>query len=303
MLAPDFDRRWQAIRQRADAFAVCAPRLGLKTSWGAGNPFDEAEPPASEAGVRAVERAIGFELPLSLRQFFLRASAGIEFSWSLPYHEVMTRHGVPDIVYDLIPPPPFQVKRDEGTVKPAQAIGPRIAGGALSIVLSHVEPLCRQAAGWADRFETQARAARDETARIRYRNFAQAWRCGVPFAGVGNGDLIAVDADHPAEHLVCLDHEGVDVPAYSLGRPLLDHLEQVSRLGFVWHDLLFADEAACRDIEARAEADRPYDASLGLRLVEAGVMSADNANADLWRRWLDWPDGGAGKSCARPPAG
>ena len=290
MLAPDFPQRWRRIRRRAAAFAACAARLGLELSWGEGNPFDMAAPPADEADVRAVERAVGFELPLSLRQFFLEGSAALEFAWSLPRREAV-RRGVPDIVFDVLPPPPFRVEREGRAAGTAQAIVPRIAGGCVSIALDHVEPLCRQARERADRFAAQARAATDEATRLHGRCFAEAWRRAVPFAGVGNGDLIAVDAGDPAEAIVCVNHDGIDCPVYALGRPLLDHLEVASRLGFVWHDRLFADAAACRALEERAEAERPYEASLGLRLVEAGVMGADGADAAAWRAWLGWPEG------------
>src|SRR5262245_14104821 len=171
------------------------------------------EPSATAAQLDAVEQQLGLALPQSLREFFLRGSAGLDC-----HYVVEPGDGVLD---DILP--------DE----------PHIFGGARLGPLSELQEFSRSVTEWAG--ETWVAEAPDQHA---------IWTSALPFARMDNGDFLALafgDADPPVVYLNHDDDSSVIAPS------LAEFLHAWERLAYLgpehWPLLAFGNGRGQLDAE------------------------------------------------------
>lgn len=138
-----------------------------------------AAPPASDEDVVAVERALGATLPSSLREFFTRGSAGLDYSYTFePSNELLDR------LREILP--------DQR----------RIYGGARVGPLSDLPDLSRSTSQWA----SETWIAEEDAQRA-------IWESARPFLLLDNGDYLALDigSDQAEPPVVYLKHDDESV--------------------------------------------------------------------------------------------
>ena len=211
-----FDSLWFAIVDRARQLREAGQRHGLQGNWDDGNyrdPVIEIVPPASEAQLRAVEKAIGEPLPQSLRQLFSRGSSAVRIAWDWPHKQVRMRGGWGET--KLLNPP---------------TISPSVTGGHVEFSLDQIAS--QHADQQACAAEFRARAEDDPDEAEYYNDYAAFWQRGFAFLSATNGDLVAVDRESPTGALLLLNHEGDSPPGWYLAHGPVQFLDHLSRLGF-----------------------------------------------------------------------
>lgn len=164
----DFDHAAWAARARA--FTDDLQRLA-----GAQVHACAVAPPAEEAQLGAIERALGLTLPSSLRAFFTRGAAGLDCRYAFE------PDGPPlDRLRELFP---YEI---------------RIYGGARIGPASELPNWSRSASEWAG--ETWVAESPDQR---------RVWESAVPFTALENGDYLALDLRSEAVDppVVYLNHD------------------------------------------------------------------------------------------------
>lgn len=136
-------------------------------------------PPASDEDVAAVERALGATLPSSLREFFTRGSAGLDYRYTFePSDEALNRLG---------------------EILPHQR---HVYGGARIGPLSDLSVLSDGVDEWA----RETWIAEEDTQRA-------IWESARPFLLLDNGDYLALDvgSDKTDPPVVYLNHDDESV--------------------------------------------------------------------------------------------
>jgi hypothetical protein len=262
-----------------------AARRGLTGSWDRPGVPVRAEllPPAEEARIVAAEQQMGRAMPPGLRRFFRETTAGIDIDWKLPGRRTTMPSGSVQVVYTLVPPPPF------GTPGPPPE--PVINAGGLRVVLDDLPALKGEWRQWLDMLRENERYASDDVMRAHSRYHAAVWERGYPIARTMGGDIVAVDTADERERLMVLRHDGDDAPVLLLGQDLPTHLAQQARLLFVGFETyrmeLFANaEQGKAAIAAFAPTVEGLVREHDLFLPMACVLDADGPNASAWRGWV-----------------
>jgi cell wall assembly regulator SMI1 len=148
--------------------------------------------PASEASVRRIEKEVGVSIPASFRDILRTIGSRAHFAWVLPDEPSDERAAF------------------------AHAAGFRPPTyGAISWDLSSLVRLDQERQGWADISST--------------RGALRTWRNKLPFHGLANGDLLAVDLSSGI--VVYLDHDEGPMHGRRLGKSFATFVELFTNLG------------------------------------------------------------------------
>lgn len=145
--------------------------------------------PAREASVRKVEKEIGASIPVSFRRVLRTIASRAHFEWRLPDEPSDTRA---EFAYAAGFAPP--------------------AYGMISWDLSSLARLDQERQGWAEVSSTPLR-----------------WRNTLPFHGLSNGDLLAIDLRSGS--VVYLDHDEGPMHGRRLGASFESFVEVFTSLG------------------------------------------------------------------------
>lgn len=193
----------ESLDSRLRAFRAAFHRLEVDC------PPPVAAPPASEAQVSAVEAALGFGIPASLRAVLLARAARFAFRFSLR----------------RVPPKGWKgLFRKKKNLSPWVELPPELEGifsGACCWDLDALPALESTRQVWAERVFTHPE-----------RPAHRLWRGKLAFQEAPTGDLLALDLEAPGSPVVYLSQEGGALHGAVLGASFTDFIDRWSQVGF-----------------------------------------------------------------------
>ncbi len=252
--------------------------------WGrqSAGPDISFAPPAGASEIRALEDALGRDLPATLRTVLTEVTSDIKLLWHLPGDRIQTDWG-----YRVEPrvtlPEPFQEwshgLNADGTRSAHARRTPKIMSGGLYFGL---EGIRRAAEGfpWSGTYDYMREITTDPEELAHYDLIEAFMGHGLPILTAPNGDWLAIDLRDDRERLLHVSHEGEEA-GIELDLTLSQFLTHLTWLGPVWPDFSEIFEFSTEVTEVVPGDPR----------IQFARFDAEGAHGTIWRDWF-WQEFG-----------